>query len=51
MKPNRLSIYEKNEVTHAPTVPGTAENLYNFIVPATKIENQFLKSLDSEKPP
>jgi hypothetical protein len=51
MKPNRLSIYEKNDITHAPTVPGTAENLYNFIVPATKIENQFLKSLDSEKPP
>jgi len=51
MKPNRLSIYEKNDIVHGPSVPGTAENLYNFIVPATKIENQFLKSLDSDKPP
>jgi hypothetical protein len=51
MKPNRLSIYEKHDIIHGPTVPGTAETLYNFIVPATKIENQFLKSLDSDKPP
>jgi hypothetical protein len=51
MKPNRLSIYEKHEIVHGPSVPGTAENLYNFLVPASKIENQFLKSLDSDKPP
>jgi hypothetical protein len=51
MKPNRLSIYEKHDIVNAPSVPGTAENLYNFIVPAAKIENQFLKSLDSDKPP
>ena len=39
MKPNRLSMHEKDDMIYAPTVPGTAENLYNFIVPATKIEN------------
>lgn len=39
MKPNRLSLHYKDEIIHAPTVPGTAENLYNFIVPASKIDN------------
>ena len=51
MKPNRLSLAEKDDIAHASSVPGTAENLYNFIVPATKIETQFLKSLDSDLPP
>lgn len=43
MKPNRLSIHDKDEIAPTAIVPGTAENLLNYIVPAANIESIFAK--------